>query len=191
MSRLGEPTVCQRRPILVTLAQTIVTGKVITIRPECYHHCRRTRLLPKLLQPHAVESNRGDFYHMRNVGTKSVEPGDPVELTRDDGPSSSTEASSSAEQVHHVAARATRFKFWPEGALGPRLRIREVNLNCWALASVFIVLPVSILLWNHVKTGEGFDFVYFYGAGLLTTERPIPTCTTMLLSRGFSTRSRT
>jgi hypothetical protein len=110
---------------------------------------------------------------MRDVDTKSVESGDSVELTRDDEPSSSAAASFSAEQAHHVATRATRFKLWPEGALGPRLRIKEVNLICWALASVFVVLPVSILLWNHVKTGEGFDFVYFYGAGLLSTERPI------------------
>jgi hypothetical protein len=36
-----------------------------------------------------------------------------------------------------------------------------------------VILPSCVLLSNHFKAGEGYDFVYFYGAGRLASTRPI------------------
>jgi len=60
---------------------------------------------------------------------------------------------------------------WPGQTLGPRPGLKELNVVCWGLL-VALGLLIGVLVWNHVKGGEGFDFVYFYGAGRLAAEHP-------------------
>jgi len=60
---------------------------------------------------------------------------------------------------------------WPEQTLGPRPGLRELNVICWGLL-IALALLIGALVRNHVSGGEGFDFVYFYGAGRLAAEHP-------------------
>ena len=62
---------------------------------------------------------------------------------------------------------------WPEQLLGPQPGLKQLNVLCWTAFISFVVVPVSVILWNHLRAGDGFDFVYFYGLGRLATERPI------------------
>jgi len=59
----------------------------------------------------------------------------------------------------------------PKPMVGSRLGLREVNVICWGIL-VTLALIIGTLVWGHVKGGEGFDFVYFYGVGRLASEHP-------------------
>jgi hypothetical protein len=62
--------------------------------------------------------------------------------------------------------------------LGPRPGLKEVNLVCWALFVAFLIVPMCVVQWVHVKHGQGSirllhsDFVYFYGIGEIAREFP-------------------
>lgn len=67
----------------------------------------------------------------------------------------------------------SRLLRWPEQVLGPQPGLKQLNVFCWTAFISFVVVPVGLILWNRLKAGDGFDFVYFYGLGRLATERPI------------------
>jgi len=59
---------------------------------------------------------------------------------------------------------------WPDRLLGPRPGLKEVTLVCWCLFVSCLVVPISVALWFHWRTGSLGDFVYFYGIGHLANE---------------------
>lgn len=64
-----------------------------------------------------------------------------------------------------------RLTLWPEKLLGPRPGLKEINLFCWGIFGLCIVIPACYFAVVQIATGKYFhqgssvDFVYFYGVG--------------------------
>ena len=80
-----------------------------------------------------------------------------------------------------MAARAStkkRLTIWPEQILGPRPGLKELNLMCWCLFALFLLVPLGASRWARYKAHADFadvlpiDFIYFYGSGHLVNEQP-------------------
>ena len=67
---------------------------------------------------------------------------------------------------------------WPENLLGPRPGLKEINVLCWAIFCLCIVVPQCIALAGQYKHGNLYfqkspvDFVYFYGTGQIANTHP-------------------
>ena len=67
---------------------------------------------------------------------------------------------------------------WPESILGPRPGLKELNVVCWGLFVIGLIIPLSIVLWVRWKIGAKFssllpvDFIYFYGIGQILNQHP-------------------
>ena len=67
---------------------------------------------------------------------------------------------------------------WPESILGPRPGLKELNVVCWGLFVIGLIIPASVVLWVRWKLGAGFssllpvDFIYFYGIGQILNHHP-------------------
>src|SRR5437879_2930786 len=66
---------------------------------------------------------------------------------------------------------------WPTRILGPAPTLKEINLVCWGLFAVLLVLPVYSVLQSRDQQGQllrtfDADFVYFYAMGRLLNEYP-------------------
>lgn len=84
----------------------------------------------------------------------------------------------SASQAVPVGRSQRNSIFWPRRILGPRPGLKEVNLVCWALFVVLLLVPLCVVHWIQVKRGEGSitqlhsDFVYVYGDGEIARDYP-------------------
>lgn len=57
------------------------------------------------------------------------------------------------------------------GLLGPAMNLKELNLFCWGLFLVGLVLPLVIVA-NNQKRAPDADFVYFYAMGRILNDYP-------------------
>jgi hypothetical protein len=70
------------------------------------------------------------------------------------------------------------FGLWPSKLLGPPPGLRELNVVCWALFVLFLLVPLAIVLIAQHRAGKKFsdflpiDFIYYYGDGRLVNEYP-------------------
>lgn len=70
------------------------------------------------------------------------------------------------------------FLRWPQSILGPRPGLKELNVFCWGLFVIGLIVPLSIVLWVRWKLGVKFssllpvDFIYFYGIGHILNQHP-------------------
>lgn len=84
----------------------------------------------------------------------------------------------SASQAAQLERSQTGSIFWPRRILGPRPGLKEVNVVCWALFVVLLLVPLCVVHWIQVRHGEGTirhyqpDFVVFYGFGRMAREYP-------------------
>lgn len=68
---------------------------------------------------------------------------------------------------------------WPQALLGPPPGLKELNVICWGLFFILLVLPACAFLWLRIRTGAKFedilpiDFIYFYGIGQLVLKYPV------------------
>ena len=67
---------------------------------------------------------------------------------------------------------------WPEKVLGPCPGLKEINLLCWGLFCLCVVLPACVVLALQYKAGKLYfertpvDFVYLYGGGQIANTHP-------------------
>jgi len=67
---------------------------------------------------------------------------------------------------------------WPKRILGPVPTLKELNVLCWGLFLVGLVLPLYVVWQGQMQSGQplaealNVDFVYFYGAGRILNEYP-------------------
>jgi hypothetical protein len=67
---------------------------------------------------------------------------------------------------------------WPRKILGPCPGLKELNLLCWSLFVILLILPLSVFLYLNLRTASGSlrslhsDFVYFYGIGQIANAHP-------------------
>jgi|SRR5579862_190565 len=66
----------------------------------------------------------------------------------------------------------------PKRILGPALSLRELNLICWGVFFITLILPACIVLLGYVRGGAAakvpeVDFVYFYGMGRIFDNYPV------------------
>jgi hypothetical protein len=67
---------------------------------------------------------------------------------------------------------------WPRKILGPCPGLKELNLLCWSLFVILLILPLSVFLYLNLRTASGSlrslhsDFVYFYGIGQIANAYP-------------------
>jgi hypothetical protein len=70
------------------------------------------------------------------------------------------------------------FFHWPEKVLGPRPGLRELNVLCWGLFVLLILVPAAIFFHARNVSGKVFrdflpvDFIYYYGDGRLVKDYP-------------------
>jgi hypothetical protein len=70
------------------------------------------------------------------------------------------------------------FAHWPEKVLGPRPGLRELNVLCWGLFVVLLLIPAAIFFHARNASGKVFrdflpvDFIYYYGDGRLVKDYP-------------------
>src|SRR5947199_6168441 len=59
----------------------------------------------------------------------------------------------------------------PVGLLGPAANLKELNLICWGLFLILVLLPVGVtaIAQKHMPDA---DFVAFYGLGRILNEHP-------------------
>ncbi len=67
---------------------------------------------------------------------------------------------------------------WPQSILGPPPGLKELNVLCWGLFVIVLIIPLTIVLLLRWKVGAKFsdilpvDFIYFYGIGRLLNQHP-------------------
>jgi len=67
---------------------------------------------------------------------------------------------------------------WPQSILGPPPGLKELNVFCWGLFVIGLIVPLSIVLFVRWKLGVRFssllpiDFIYFYGIGHILNQHP-------------------
>jgi Glycosyltransferase family 87 len=70
------------------------------------------------------------------------------------------------------------FSFWPTRILGPPPGTVAVNVFCWAVYVIFLLIPLCVYVGIQTKHGAmsvaklHSDFVYFYGDGKIAREYP-------------------
>jgi hypothetical protein len=67
---------------------------------------------------------------------------------------------------------------WPQSILGPPPGLKELNVFCWGLFVIGLIVPLFIVLFVRWKLGVRFssllpiDFIYFYGIGHILNQHP-------------------
>jgi len=72
-----------------------------------------------------------------------------------------------------VAQRFLTVSFikWPSRMLGPMPNLRELNLICWGLFLVGLLVPLAVVTISRKQVPDA-DFVYFYAMGRILNELP-------------------
>ena len=90
----------------------------------------------------------------------------------DDGKTAMADALAPTETAGSAVDRVAR------PMLGSALSLKEINFVCWGLFLGLLVLPVSLGLLGHVRSGQFVrqapdrDFTYFYSMGRMFNEYP-------------------
>lgn len=84
----------------------------------------------------------------------------------------------STGQTVELDSRKGSSLLWPTRILGPPPGIAAVNVLCWGLFVIMLLIPISAYIWIQAKHGAmsitqlHSDFVYFYGDGKIAREYP-------------------
>jgi hypothetical protein len=83
-----------------------------------------------------------------------------------------------ARMGNGIAQTKGMSRLWPDRVLGPRPGLKEVNVLCWGLFVLLLIVPLGVHLFLRYRAGGRFadllpiDFIYFYGIGRLVNEHP-------------------